>query len=650
MLARTDARGYRGGGGGGRGGGRGGYRGRGAGGYGSRNGEFAGAGNWGGNTGDAAAVWGGGAASGNGSGSATDGYYSEPNNAAPVGRSMTDADLTQWLKDNNGQNYARLKELTGCLISGGGGRLSIYVRAVQSDPFAPGSQLTVRLAYNSAQYHHNKEVRRVAFEDLVMRHVHRVVSLDPLIEMMRPSQHVVERSTVRCVDDAIEIHLRAKMPGQGRRIDGRAIASIVQRLMAAAFGVDNLRSPDIFRHLDTVEDQEWLRGQLAAKGLVAFIPDGAILPRSSGASDTPLMHNSVSFTSPESFKVSFKLPCRGTTITGMGIAKGVTVVVGGGFHGKSTLLRALEVGVYNKIPGDGREYTVVDPTAVKIRSEDRRAITGVDISPFINNIPFGRSTSAFTTKDASGSTSQAANIVEAVSLGATALLIDEDTSATNFMARDAVMRQLVPDGVEPITPLVERVRGLYDAHGVSTILVAGGSSAFIAAADHVIHMSSYAPKDLTAQAKALALASPSSALASSSPAAVPSYNTARPIDWAESLSALAAHRPKCFGASDAVRIGDETIDLSKVEQIVEGGQCNGVAMALAWAQRNANDAERLGTSSATIDAALKAMSEQHLEVPGTAYYAARGFVAMPRRYEVGAALNRLRTLAIKSLL
>ena len=101
----------------------------------------------------------------------------------------------------------------------------------------------------------------------------------------------------------------------------------------------------------------------------------------------------------------------------MGIRKGITLIVGGGYHGKSTLLKALEAGVYNHIAGDGREFVITDDTAFKLRAEDGRSITGVDISPFIKNLPNKKDTVHFSTEDASGSTSQAANLMEALESG-----------------------------------------------------------------------------------------------------------------------------------------------------------------------------------------------------------------------------------------
>lgn len=177
--------------------------------------------------------------------------------------------------------------------------------------------------------------------------------------------------------------------------------------------------------------------------------------------------------------------------------------MGGGYHGKSTLLSALERGVYNHIAGDGREYVITDPTAVKLRSEDGRLIREVDISLFINDLPNKKDTHRFSTPDASGSTSQAAGIVESMEAGSQVFLLDEDTSATNFMVRDSFMQSVIHREKEPITPFLERARDLYEKCGISTVLVAGSSGAFFHIADTVIQMDAYRPVDITEKVKGM---------------------------------------------------------------------------------------------------------------------------------------------------
>ncbi|MBM6838315.1 ABC-ATPase domain-containing protein, partial [Clostridium saudiense] len=240
---------------------------------------------------------------------------------------------------------------------------------------------------------------------------------------------------------------------------------------------------------------------LNSKGLVAFVANNSILPRESGVSSKPL-RDGKRFISPKELEIEFNTPNRGI-IKGMGIPKGITLIVGGGYHGKSTLLRALELGVYNHIEGDGREFVITEDTAVKVRAEDGRAITNTDISLFINNLPNGKDTKSFNTENASGSTSQAANIVEGIESGANTLLIDEDTSATNFMIRDSIMQKLVAKEKEPITPYIDVAKSLYNRLAISTILVAGSCGDFFDIADLVIQMDNYEPFEVTDKAKAL---------------------------------------------------------------------------------------------------------------------------------------------------
>ena len=243
------------------------------------------------------------------------------------------------------------------------------------------------------------------------------------------------------------------------------------------------------------EDQEALRKILVERQWVAFAANGSVLPRKSGVSELP-MTGSVPFTAPDSMTETVELPHRGK-VTGMAVPEGITLIVGGGYHGKSTFLEALQNGVYNHIGGDGRELVITDNTAVKLRAEDGRSVRNVDISMFINDLPNGRDTTCFSTMDASGSTSQAAGVVESMEAGTRLLLIDEDTSATNFMVRDALMQRVISREKEPITPFIERMRALYEQAGISTILVAGSSGAFFYEADRVIQMDRYHVVDIT---------------------------------------------------------------------------------------------------------------------------------------------------------
>ncbi|KAJ2265703.1 hypothetical protein J3F81_005746, partial [Coemansia sp. RSA 371] len=327
-----------------------------------------------------------------------------------------------------------------------------------------------------------------------------------------PGQEILERTSAVISDRMVEARLTAGLPAAGRTI----LASAAQRmfletlpqLVERALMYRSVDSQTMHALAASVEDQEYLRSQLKLLSLVAFIGNGAVLPRVSGVSNMPLETNTVvRFRAPPELQVMVELPNQGTVV-GMGIRQGVTLICGGGFNGKSTLLQAIERGVYNHAPGDGRELVVTDATATKIKAEEGRFVCSTDIRPFINNLPLGKTTDAFSTADASGSTSMAASIQEAVEVEASTLLFDEDTCATNFLVRDGRMQQLVSQDCEPITPLVSRVRELWEAKGVSSIMVIGGCGDYLDVADTVVSMHGYVPSDATEKAKAIAQCMP----------------------------------------------------------------------------------------------------------------------------------------------
>jgi predicted ABC-class ATPase len=397
-------------------------------------------------------------------------------------------------------------------------------------------------------------------------------------------------------------------------------------------------------HVDVVEDQEDLRRQLSEHGLVAFVANGSILPRRSGVDDRPLETRTdqvvVAFKSPPDLEVELTCPNSGK-IRGLGIPRGVTLIVGGGYHGKSTLLRAVERGVYNHVPGDGREWAVTVRSATKIRAEDGRYVEKVDISPFISNLPYGRDTSCFSTENASGSTSQAANIIEALEVGSEVLLIDEDTSATNFIIRDARMQVLVEKSKEPITPFLDQVRQLFDDHGTSTILVMGGSGDYFDVADHVIMMDEYCPRAVTEQAKQIVRELPSQ----------------RKVEGTQGFGALRDRHPEpsSFDPSRGRReikvdakglrtilFGSTPIDLSSLEQLVDHSQTRAIAQAvLIFATRYASRRLSLREGLKILESEIESKGLDVL----TPFKV--GNLARPRIQEIAFAINRLRTLQVR---
>src|SRR5918998_127127 len=381
------------------------------------------------------------------------------------------------------KGYGAYRDLSGTHDLG---HFVLFMDRVQRDPFAPPSLIRIRTKVNPFDPTlFENSVRRVAFEDFLTRSVEREIRRvvrgnrgsggSGRVEIQRASQVVLPRTSMVVEPGYVEARMAVGLPAQGRSVDARAartvlleeLPEVVRRALVPG-GVD-VEAARL--HVETVEDADHLRRRLPELGLVAFVADGSVLPRESGESDRPLRDDAVPFEGPEELRVSVELPNRGEVV-GMGIPEGVTLVAGGGFHGKSTLLSALSWGPYDHVGGDGREYVVTGPDALKIRAEDGRSVTGVDISAMIGDLPGGRDTGDFSTPNASGSTSQAANIAEALEVGTSLLLVDEDTSATNFMIRDERMRELVSK--EPISPFIDLVRPLHRTLGVSTVVVVGG--------------------------------------------------------------------------------------------------------------------------------------------------------------------------------
>ncbi len=512
---------------------------------------------------------------------------------------------------------------------------------MQGDPFAAPSRLAVRVdttlsTGDLAPWLAERPATR-ALEDVLLRRFAQALQghrprrgsgKSGQLSVYQPGPEVVERSAVRVsADGTAEVRFTAGLPAKGRRIRGRqALAMLTEDVVDAARSLV-VDPSEVAPHIDSVRRQAALRDALSAAGLVAFIEDGSVLPRRSGVDARPLP-DAVPFESPAELQVTLDTPFG--SATGMGIRQGVTVITGGGFHGKSTVLAALQNGHLDHVPGDGREGVVALDSVVKVRAEDGRAVHGVDISAFLSTLPGGRDTTAFHTADASGSTSQAAAIVEALESGSALLLLDEDTSATNLLVRDARMQALIPDDQEPITPFVRRVRQLAE-HGVSTVLVIGGVGDYLAAADTVIAMASYRPSDVTGRAHELAPDRPRS------PGPLP---------------AIPARIPRPDGLDGRVRARDiravsldrEEIVLTAVEQVLDAAHAATLGHALRFLGELA-DGRR--TLPQLLDALEAILDDEGVEALSP-FDAPLGTLIRPRRHEVAAALSRFRGLCLAS--
>ncbi|QGU06957.1 putative ATPase of the ABC class [Corynebacterium occultum] len=539
--------------------------------------------------------------------------------------------LAATLRSIDGRGYGDYRQirgrhqLPGCELS---------VDHIQADPYAPASLIRLLLANQLPAELMDTPAKRVAAGDFIARRVAGELGQDFSIGPL--GQEILPRTAV-LIDDPLELRLSLNLPAAGRRIKGRAAQHLLcERLPQIAALLHNLDLKALRQHVELYLDQLHLQSQLSERNLVAFIGNGSILPRRAGDSDEPLTRGVEVFQGPDSLRHSFDLPS-GRQVAGMGIPAGISLIVGGGYHGKSTLLRAVARGVYPHIAGDGREWVLTRADAVSIRAEDGRSISGVNISPFLADLPGGVDTTSFSTTNASGSTSQAANLVEALEVGTSLLLIDEDTSATNFMIRDQRMRALIPAGKEPITPFIDRVVALRDELGISTLLVAGGSGDYLDVADHVIAMDSYVPRDATDEAGDVLARFPGAP-----PVAPPADFTRRQrVPLPASLHPADKHKPARARGAGAIQYGRNDIDLRVLSQLVDPGQTQAIALALEYLAGEAD-----GRSLRELLAQLY----QKLDVEGldglSPHPGHPGHYSLPRPQEVLAALNRWRGLEI----
>lgn len=559
-------------------------------------------------------------------------------------------DLKKELIKIDHKSYGMYKTLGGSYSYG---NYILHIDHVQGDPFASPSRLRFEVkkeTHGFPEEYYEEKHRRLALEDQVLRRFLRQLrQLDKgsmgsgksgRITTCPANQTVQERIAVVFSKDRMELRFEMGFPARGRTIMAKEMQKLVFDILP-----ELAESCLFYRKWDTksksflektvflADDQKELRWQLKERGLTGFVANGAILPRESGISDRP-MRDAVPFISPESLQIEIELPHKGKMI-GMGIPKGITVIVGGGYHGKSTLLKALEQGVYNHIAGDGREYVVADATGMKIRAEDGRSILHTDISLFINHLPAGQDTVDFSSENASGSTSQAANLIEAMEAGAELLLLDEDTSATNFMIRDKVMAKLVSDEKEPITTLLRHIRGIYKTMGISFIIVVGSSGDYLSVADLVLQLDHYKVKDVTKEAKEICEQCQIAGQYAEKEVCMPEFSRKlKPVRHAR-------RKLKSMG-TDTVLIDRESIDVRYLEQLSESGQTTALAYMMGWILDHVTKEEDI---QEFIENMYKLIERKGMAAVIPANYSA-GHPVLPRKQELYACLNRYRSAKI----
>lgn len=558
------------------------------------------------------------------------------------------SDLKRELEKIDGRGYKTYKTLEGQYS------FEDYILSidhVQGDPFASPSRIRVIVNSNNnfPKNLFDEKYKKITICDFLTRLFSKNIykygekvfgsGKSGLIEISKCSQQVIERTSIIINNEKIEARFYVGFPARGRSVLSKELEkilfNIIPNIVKNTLIYNNINIKALNDKLKLLEDQEFIRKQLKDKKLIAFIANNSILPRESGISQKPLKDGK-KFISPKELEVEFNTPNRGL-IKGMGIPEGITLIVGGGYHGKSTLLKALELGVYNHIEGDGREFVITDNTALKVRAEDGRAITKTDISLFINNLPNGKDTKKFYTENASGSTSQAANIIEGIESGTKLFLIDEDTSATNFMIRDSVMQQLVSKDKEPITPFIDVARSLYKQKGISTILVAGSSGDFFDIADLVIQMDNYEPYEVTKKAKDL-----SRGITNVNENLKVDIDFNRVILKGTIESSPKGVKVKTLG-KDGISINKENIDLRAVEQIVDNEQLNTIGAIMKYAEN-----KLMGKNLTLAQIADNITEELKNNLIGIENIkGGYGSFAIVRKQEIMCAYNRYRKIKIR---
>lgn len=552
----------------------------------------------------------------------------------------------------DGKSYRLYKELEGQYDFE---NYVLSIDHVQGDPFASPSRIRIIVKQNIAKFpkelFDNKN-KNIAVADYLTREFYLNINRcservfgsgkSGLIAISKCPQEILNRTSIIINEQEIEARFYVGFPARGRSVLAKELEkilySVIPNLVDKSLIYKNINNEKLKVRVKLVEDQEYIRSELDKRGLIAFIANGSMLPRESGVS-TKVLRTGKAFMSPKELEVEFNTQSRGL-IKGMGIKKGVTLIVGGGYHGKSTLLKALELGIYNHIEGDGREFVITDESALKVRAEDSRCVTKTDISLFINNLPNGKDTVEFYTENASGSTSQAANIIEGIESNTKVFLIDEDTSATNFMMRDDLMQKLVSKDKEPITPFIEIVRPLYEQKDISTIIVVGSCGDFFDVADCVIQMDNYDTRDVTKQAKALSSGNILKRINEKNLNIDIAFK--RVIKVGNIQAGEKGIKIKTLGL-DSISINKEEINLRSVEQIVDNEQLNAIGSIMKWAEANLmNKGLSLNEMADNIICEINKNGLISIERAK----GGNGSLAIPRKQEIMASYNRYRKLKI----
>ena len=566
--------------------------------------------------------------------------------------------LYQKIRSLNGKNYGLYKSLADKPWDFGDFALEFL--HVQGDPYAPASRVLIKANLSMLGYAGEwggTFERRLALSDFLYRKLGRLVQerypgKDAAVIFDTAGPEMLVRNSLWIDNGELRACLQVKLPGDGRKIQAELAAEILTMVLPdlVSAGLYYSKSDEVFlqEHYRVLAERKEILSQLDARGLCAFVPDGAVLPRASGLSEMPL-EGAVPFVAPEEMAVTLNV-C-GRDIRGMGIPKGITVITGGAFHGKSTLLQALTRSVYPHIPGDGREGIVIDESALRVGVEDGRSVRGTDLSHFVRDLPGGVSTKDFNTLSASGSTSEAANLLEAMEAGSRTFLIDEDSSAVNFLIRDVRVRKLLGDDREPLIPLTDRIREI-SAQGYSFILVAGACGDYLDLADNIVIMANY--KAECAEFTPMSSWKTEGLIGSTEPAEVqqprPFVAYMQPLQKSVRPTSAVERQVKVKLAGDSLlQIGFLVSDTSRLNTLVDRQQRFGAGFVLLNLLQNAASNAESGDSSNAGDSVAETIQKLYEKIQNVGFRnLPQGMsreMSLPRVVDIACVAFRLREVS-----
>lgn len=504
------------------------------------------------------------------------------------------------------------------------------------------------------EYLFDSPVRRTAMEDLLLRclaaNIEGIANFDESgvarrhILSASPNQKIIPRNALQLTKEYIEVRLQIVLPTQNMILDGEEMLAIDGEMAHQLFFEDlpevisnsllycNTDADMADRFVNSMEDADRLRQHLGASGQVGFLGEGALVARVTGE-DSPDYERLTPVEIDEGLVEEVEVPHAGT-IRGINIPSGLTLILGESNSGRVDIMDAISQGIYNHIPGDGRETVVTVADAVNIRSEVGRCVQNVDISAFASELPDGGNPAAYSTVSAGSFTSQAASTVEALEAGARVLLFDEHSSSSTFLSSDTRVSPLL--GASSRNTLAARARQIVDELGIS-IVVAGSSlvAEFIPIADKILKVENFCISDITEEAKALEIVPSSvandtatlSSLLSRSRWVMPSS-----IDPSVGREDLVI----CTDDQSYIQFGRSIVDLSEIRQIADVDQARAIGFVLYYAKLRYMD-EGYPVRE-ILDLVDRDLSNEGLNALASDL---RGDFARPRRYEVAAALNRL---------